>query len=82
MDLTDFHGIALDRSTQSEPCIAGQSETIADATARWYSQAPRDKSGTRRPLEPSLRKGMPLGSNSSLTSVDIVCWIWEVRGMQ
>jgi len=33
---------------------------------------PREKTGTRRPLGPSLRKGMFLGSNSILTSWDIV----------
>lgn len=44
-----------------------------DNIYKWlYIQPPREKSGTRKPLEPSRRNGMPFGLNSSLTS-DMDC---------
>ena len=67
---THLDGVTLDGPAECEPCSTVRLACFtSDGTGNLH--APSDSKGTRRPLLPSRRKGMPLGSNAILTSVDI-----------
>jgi hypothetical protein len=62
--------VTNDGSSQSQPCEVVD-KTLSTSRNAIHLHAPSEKTGTRKPLGPRRRNGIPLGSNSYLT-VDMV----------